>query len=86
MDGQVTPATMSSREPVKNYKPLCTPHFGRVCHLNHFQLKDKENRKGNLNKEPGSTHIFVSFLIQYSSLENFIIPLFSTKIRRYLLF
>jgi hypothetical protein len=46
-------------------------------------LKDKENIKGGLNKEPGSTHIFVSFLIQYSSLEKFIIPLFSAKERRY---
>jgi hypothetical protein len=41
--------------------------------------KVKENRKGNLNKKPGSTHIFVSLLIQYSSPEKFIIPLFSTN-------
>jgi hypothetical protein len=33
-------------------------------------LKVKENRKGKLNKEPGSPHIFVSLLIQYSSLKN----------------
>jgi hypothetical protein len=49
-------------------------------------LKVEENIKGGLNKEPGSTHIFVSFLIQYSSLEKFIVPLFSTKEMRYLLF
>jgi hypothetical protein len=34
---------------------------------------------GGLNKEPGSTHIFVSLLIQYSLLEKFIIPLFSIE-------
>jgi hypothetical protein len=46
-------------------------------------LKVEENIKGGLNKEPRSTHIFVSFLIQYSSLKKFIIPLFSAKERRY---
>ena len=63
----------------KNDKPLCTPHYGRVCHLFHIVLKVKENRKGNLNREPGNTHIFVSLLIQCSSQEKSIIPLFSTK-------
>jgi len=42
-------------------------------------LKVRENIKGSLNKEPGSTHIFVSLLIQCSSLEKPIIPLFSTE-------
>jgi hypothetical protein len=42
-------------------------------------LKVKENRKGKLNKESESPHIFVSLLIQYSSLEKFIILWFSTK-------
>jgi hypothetical protein len=42
-------------------------------------LKVKENRKGDLNKEPGGTPIFVRVLIQYSLLEKFIIPWFSIK-------
>jgi hypothetical protein len=35
---------------------------------------------------PGGNHIFASSLIQYSSLENFVRPLFSTKEMHYLLF
>jgi len=42
-------------------------------------LKVKENRKGDLNKEPGSPHIFISILIQCSLLEKLIIPWFSIK-------
>jgi hypothetical protein len=42
-------------------------------------LKDKENRKCNLINEPESTSIFVRLLIQYSSLEKYIIPYFSVK-------
>jgi hypothetical protein len=37
-------------------------------------LKDEENRKCNLINEPESTSIFVRLLIQYSSLEKYIIP------------
>jgi hypothetical protein len=49
-------------------------------------LKVKENRKGDLIKEPGGTPIFVRVLIQYSSLEKFIILWFGTKYLGYLLF
>jgi hypothetical protein len=45
-------------------------------------LKVKETRKGDLIKEPRSTLIFVSILIQCSFLEKFIIPWFSIKINR----
>jgi hypothetical protein len=47
-------------------------------------LNVEGNINGGLNKEPGNTHIFVSFLIQYSSLEKFNIPLFYTEEMRYL--
>jgi hypothetical protein len=58
-----------------------------ICGQVHSGTRPKveTNIKGGLNKEPGRTHIFVSFLIQYSSLEKFIIPLFSAKERIYLL-
>ena len=36
-------------------------------------------RKGNLINEPESTSIFVRLLLQYSSLEKYIIPCFSVK-------
>ena len=49
-------------------------------------LKVKKNRKGNVNNEPEGTPIFVRVLIQYSSLEKFIILWFSTKYLGYLLF
>jgi hypothetical protein len=42
-------------------------------------LKVKKNKKGDLNKEPGDTPIFVRVLIQWSSLEKSIIPRFSIK-------
>jgi hypothetical protein len=42
-------------------------------------FKIKKNRKGDINKEPEGTPIFVEILIQYSSLEKYIIPWFSTN-------
>jgi hypothetical protein len=42
-------------------------------------LKDKKNRKGDLNNEPEGTLIFVKVLIQCGSLEKSIQPWFSTK-------
>jgi hypothetical protein len=42
-------------------------------------LKVKENKKGDLIKEPGGTPIFVRVLIQCSLLGKFIIPWFSIK-------
>ena len=42
-------------------------------------LKVKENKKGDLIKEPGGTPIFVRTLIQCSSLEKSIMPWFSMK-------
>ena len=42
-------------------------------------LKVKENKKGDLIKEPGGTPIFVRVLIQCSLLEKLIIPWFSIK-------
>jgi hypothetical protein len=59
--------------------PSVHPIKVEFLHLFHIVLKVKENRKGDLIKEPGGTPIFVSILIQCSLLENFIIPWFSIK-------
>jgi hypothetical protein len=49
-------------------------------------LKDKKNRKGDLNNEPEGTPIFVRVLVQWSLLEKSIMPWFSIKWVGYLLF
>jgi hypothetical protein len=59
---------------LKMLNPSVHPFKVEFATYFYIMLKVKENRKGNLNKEPGSPHIFISILSQCSLLEKWIIP------------
>jgi hypothetical protein len=58
----------------KNVKPLCQTPLDSVYHLIYNMLKDKENRKCNLNNEPESTSIFVRLLVNIVHWKNISCP------------